>query len=141
VSFENFIQKSMKGLLGLGFKDFWAYYPTTLVCKTSQKTMNIKELLSRYTAGQRDFKNLNLIAANLRNMNLSGIDLSGANLTKANLTRTNLSYANLTDANLTGANLTETNLTRTNLRGVNLKDTNLCDAYQPEISLPDGVIG
>jgi hypothetical protein len=31
VSFEDFIQKSMKGLLGLGFKDFWAYYPTTLV--------------------------------------------------------------------------------------------------------------
>jgi hypothetical protein len=30
VSFEDFIQKSMKGLLGLGFKDFWAYYPTTL---------------------------------------------------------------------------------------------------------------
>jgi hypothetical protein len=33
VSFENFIQKSMKGLLGLGFKDFWAYYPTTLLIK------------------------------------------------------------------------------------------------------------
>jgi hypothetical protein len=31
VSFEDFIQKSMKGLLGLGFKDFWAYYPTTLM--------------------------------------------------------------------------------------------------------------
>jgi hypothetical protein len=31
VSFEDFIQKSMKGLLGLGFKDFWAYYPTTLL--------------------------------------------------------------------------------------------------------------
>jgi hypothetical protein len=31
VSFEDFIQKSMKGLLGLGFKDFWAYYPTTLI--------------------------------------------------------------------------------------------------------------
>jgi transposase len=33
VSFEDFIQKSMKGLLGLGFKDFWAYYPTTLVIR------------------------------------------------------------------------------------------------------------
>jgi hypothetical protein len=33
VSFEDFIQKSMKGLLGLGFKDFWAYYPTTLFKK------------------------------------------------------------------------------------------------------------
>jgi 4-alpha-glucanotransferase len=31
VSFEDFIQKSIKGLLGLGFKDFWAYYPTTLL--------------------------------------------------------------------------------------------------------------
>ena len=31
MSFEDFIQKSMKGLLGLGFKDFWAYYPTTLL--------------------------------------------------------------------------------------------------------------
>jgi hypothetical protein len=35
VSFEDFIQKSMKGLLGLGFKDFWAYYPTTLFSSSS----------------------------------------------------------------------------------------------------------
>jgi hypothetical protein len=41
VSFEDFIQKSMKGLLGLGFKDFWAYYPTTLF---------IAAELSRYAA-------------------------------------------------------------------------------------------
>jgi hypothetical protein len=38
VSFEDFIQKSMKGLLGLGFKDFWAYYPTTLIELLGNKT-------------------------------------------------------------------------------------------------------
>jgi len=61
------------------------------------KPMHVKEMLSRYEAGQRDFRNLNLIAANLRNLNLSGINLSGANLAKANLAGANLSQANLTD--------------------------------------------
>ena len=42
------------------------------------KPFNVKELLSRYAAGQRDFRNLNLMAANMRNLNLSGINLSGA---------------------------------------------------------------
>jgi hypothetical protein len=39
VSFEDFIQKSMKGLLGLGFKDFWAYYPTTLLMLLASATL------------------------------------------------------------------------------------------------------
>jgi uncharacterized protein YjbI with pentapeptide repeats len=39
--------------------------------------MNINEFRSRYTAGQRDFRNLNLMAANLKNMNLKGINLRG----------------------------------------------------------------
>ena len=34
------------------------------------KPFNVKELLSRYAAGQRDFRNLNLMAANMRNLNL-----------------------------------------------------------------------
>jgi uncharacterized protein YjbI with pentapeptide repeats len=87
--------------------------------------MTIEELLSRYRAGQRDFRNLNLIAANLRNVNLSGANLSGANLTRANLTKTNLSYANLSDAVITGANLTETSLVKANLTNADLSEVQL----------------
>jgi hypothetical protein len=110
--------------------------------KQPTESMNTKELCSRYAAGQRDFRNLNLMAANFRNMNLSGINLSGANLTKANLTRTNLSYANLTDAILVGANLSEANFTRANLTNANLShaivtDTNFNQSYLRGATLPD----
>lgn len=90
--------------------------------------MKTEELISRYRAGQRDFRNLNLIAANLRNVNLKGANLSGANLTKANLTRTNLSYANLSDTVITGANLTEASLVKANLTNANLSDVDLKQA-------------
>lgn len=101
---------------------------STVLINVSYKPMKTAELISRYRAGQRDFRNLNLIAANLRNMNLSGANLSGANLTKANLTNTNLSQANLSDAILTGANLTETNLIRANLTNANLIQVDLSHA-------------
>lgn len=92
------------------------------------KPMYAKELLSRYAAGQRDFRNLNLIAANLRNLNLSGADLRGTNLAKANLSNTNLSHANLADTVLIGANLVKTNLTQANLTNVDLGEVDLSAA-------------
>lgn len=42
--------------------------------------MNIKELREKYAAGERDFRAVSLVQANL-----SGINLSGANLSRADL--------------------------------------------------------
>lgn len=100
------------------------------------KPMYAKELLSRYAAGQRDFRNLNFIGANLRNVNLSGADLSGSNFAKANLSNSNLSRANLTDAVLTGAKLVKTNLTQANLQNVDLSDVDLDQAMIRGAILP-----
>ncbi len=103
------------------------------------KPFNVKELLSRYAAGQRDFRNLNLMAANMRNLNLSGINLSGTNLTKANLSGTNLSRTDLSNTVLTGTNLTNANLTQANLTNVDLKDVDLSRAYTQGAILPAAV--
>jgi hypothetical protein len=105
------------------------------------KPMYAKDLLSRYAAGQRDFRNLNLIAANLRNLNLSGANLSGTNLTKANLSGSNLSHANLSntvlaDTNLTNANLSQANLTDVDLSHVDLSKARLQGAILPQVSQP-----
>ncbi len=86
------------------------------------KIMKTSELVSRYAVGQRDFRNLNLMAANLRNLNLSGANFSGANLSKANLTNANLANANLTDTILVGANLTGVNLTNAKLTNAKLDE-------------------
>ena len=90
--------------------------------------MDANELLNRYAAGERDFRQANLRgivlspidlyrssdAPTLRLANLNehqqrpyliGANLSQADLTKAHLSRANLSKADLSGANLTGANL------------------------------------
>lgn len=84
--------------------------------------MKTSELLSRYAAGQRDFRDLNLIAAKLKNANLSYANLSGADLRGANLTRANLSGADLRGANLTETNLSDVNLSHTSLHGAIMPD-------------------
>jgi uncharacterized protein YjbI with pentapeptide repeats len=43
------------------------------------------DLLQRYTAGQRDFSGLNLVACHLSGADLKGADLSYADLSEANL--------------------------------------------------------
>src|SRR6476646_3929175 len=105
--------------------------------------MDANELLTRYAAGERDFR-----LANLRGIVLSPLDLyrssdaptlilanlnqlqqrpylSGANLTGANLMAASLSGANLIGANLTGANLAGSHLNWANLTGANLPHANL----------------
>ncbi|HEY9741181.1 MAG TPA: pentapeptide repeat-containing protein [Coleofasciculaceae cyanobacterium] len=105
--------------------------------------MNVREILKKYAAGERDFT-----AANLAEMNLSGVNLSGANLSEVNLSVANLSgaslsgtnlsrarlnvarlsNANLSNANLTQANLNVTNLIRADLRGADLSQARMIRA-------------
>jgi uncharacterized protein YjbI with pentapeptide repeats len=77
-----------------------------------------KETLARYTDGERDFRRLALINADLSLANLSGANLSEANFLTANFSGANLSKADLSKADLSGANL----------RGANLRGANLMDA-------------
>lgn len=100
--------------------------------------MILEEILEKYTAGKRDFTDLNLFEANLSGINLSGANLSGvnlsvanlsgANLTNANLSRAKLNIAKLNGAHLEGSNLSEADLNVANLVLVDLKRAKLIRA-------------
>lgn len=128
-----------------------------------EKRMGVEELLKRYSAGQRDFSNIDLTKANLRAAQLPGVNFRGGKLTKAilceaNLTKANLSGCDLSDADLRGAILVKVNLNRANLSrallfkanfsgaklfGANLEQTELWEAFLlsgsqlPNFTLPD----
>lgn len=85
--------------------------------------MDVSELIARYEAGERDFREADLSCADL-----SGVNLYEVNLIDANLSYANLSYANLYDANLSYASLYDANLSYAELSGANLRGANLYDA-------------
>ncbi|MGB5962619.1 MAG: pentapeptide repeat-containing protein [Coleofasciculaceae cyanobacterium] len=117
--------------------------------------MDVKELLARYEAGERDFCEINLSGADLSYADLCGADLShsnlrGANLSAAKLSGTNLFFADLSNtdlraAYLSGAYLSNADLSASNLFGaklfcaclldVNLRDANLCDSELAGVNL------
>lgn len=72
--------------------------------------MDAKEVLSRYAAGVRDFRQLDLKGISLVRANLSGADLTGTSLRGSDLSGANLSNTNLNWSSLKGANLNKTNL-------------------------------
>lgn len=57
--------------------------------------MDAKELLQRYSDGERDFSGVEIT-----DMNFKEVNLSGANLTKANLRGSNFYGADLRNVNL-----------------------------------------
>ena len=79
--------------------------------------MNAHELLSRYASGDRDFRRVELSAANLSGADLTDANLTAANLTWARLTRADLTGVDLRGADLTGADLTGARLTEADLTG------------------------
>ncbi len=102
--------------------------------------MNVDELLTKYSQGVTDFRNVELPEANLCGVKLSGADLSNANLSivnlsGANLTKTNLSYAQLNVARLSGAHLEGANLNHASLNVANLIRANLNNAQLVKASL------
>lgn len=62
-----------------------------------------RELVRRYSAGERSFPGLRLRRVALRNQNLTGIDLRGADLRGADLTGCLLGHAQLTGAKIGSA--------------------------------------
>ena len=131
----------------------------------SARSQVVEDLLGRYEAGLRDFRQVNLEESNLANVILSLADLTGAQLVWANLSGASLYYVNLTgaklrhadlrgaklrnanlkgadflNANLTGADLSWCNLSGANLTGANLTDANLQNAILDHVTMPDGTL-
>jgi superfamily I DNA and RNA helicase len=106
-----------------------------------------RELLHRYSQGERNFQGIDLKEANLTNFNLEKINLIAANLQRANLENTILDRANLTladlqqscliNASLRGAKLTGANLGGANLMGADLTDADLNDADLTDTNLAE----
>ena len=92
------------------------------------QAMKREELIGRYEAGERDFKEAFLGGVNLRGIDLSGIKLGGANLRCANLREANLSRADLGGADLYEADLRETLLRNADLSNTILWRAELLDA-------------
>jgi len=82
--------------------------------------VNAKELMQRYSAGERDFAGADLRGADLQGVTLRGADFSGADLREADLSGADLSQANLYGADLRGASLRGVNLRGSNMQGVSL---------------------
>jgi len=126
----------------------------------SKSSVNSRKLLKSYHKGERDFKEANLIKAELKGADLSYVelvyanlsyanlnevnfasailsqaDLSRANLSRANLSRARLNDASLIKANLSYANLSQTLLLRTDLRWANLSHASLSGAKLLDASL------
>ncbi|WP_437338457.1 toll/interleukin-1 receptor domain-containing protein [Sorangium sp. So ce394] len=103
-----------------------------------KRVANVRELLTRYAAGERAFSGARLSGANLLNAKLSGADLTraflyaadlfGADLTGANLTGAGCFSADFSSANLSFAMLCDVDLVRTDLSSANLTSANLTGA-------------
>jgi uncharacterized protein YjbI with pentapeptide repeats len=74
--------------------------------------MDANEVLRRYAAGERNFRQADWRGISLAKANLSGVDLTGAHLSNADLSDSDLSSANLNWAGLKGANFSRANLRR-----------------------------
>ncbi|OYD91940.1 hypothetical protein CDG76_25180 [Nostoc sp. 'Peltigera membranacea cyanobiont' 210A] len=118
--------------------------------------MDRKELIQRYAAGERDFREvdlsgavwdkwenpigapdlsgINLSRAKLRKSRLVGINFSDAKFIHADLIDAKLSCANLSRADLSSANLINADLIRANLSCANLRDSDTENIYTIVIS-------
>ena len=116
---------------------------------------NAKELLSRYAAGDREFRFAQLHGSDLSNANLSkawlcDVDFGEATLSGADLHEANLSHASFFQTDLTGADLRHaelccvgfyrTNLTGANLAGAVLEGADLSYAYLEGANLTGAIL-
>ncbi|WP_299488135.1 pentapeptide repeat-containing protein [Acaryochloris sp. IP29b_bin.137] len=107
--------------------------------------MTAEELLERYAAGERDFRNIQDIGFGnsdsfLSQVNLSGIDLSGSVLEERFMERTNFTKAILRETNffesvLDGAIFREADLTNASLYFADLDRADLTHAKLIEANL------
>ena len=90
--------------------------------------MNTKELLEKYSAGERNFQGVDLRLTNLRGANLGGASLIGACFIGADLRGVNFIEADLRGVNFRGTDLRVADLRRANLSGADLAGANLYEA-------------
>lgn len=82
--------------------------------------MNAKQLLKRYTAGEREFTEVDVSGADLR-----GVDLSDAEFVNSSFDGANLSGANLTNTKLFESDLIGVNFVGTSFKGALLAGLNM----------------
>jgi uncharacterized protein YjbI with pentapeptide repeats len=107
---------------------------------SDRNPLDVAELLLRYARGERSFRGLEMLAADLSDQNLREIDLeranlSGTNLSRANLSKAALSGATLSPVNLVGANLVDADLCGACLEGADFTGANLAAANLSGASL------
>ena len=100
--------------------------------------MEPEELLARYAAGERDFREtdfadialagFDLLECDFSDSDFSGALLDGANLSGCRMVGTILRWASLGNADLTGCDLREADLTGANLSGADLSRSDVRDA-------------
>lgn len=99
--------------------------------------MDVKELISRYEAGERNFisiklednsEKVNLNGLDLRNINLSRSELSDVNFCDSNLIGADFSNAELINSNFNNACLVDVNFKEASLDGASFEGANLTNA-------------
>ena len=78
--------------------------------------MNATEVLKRYAAGGRNFRNANLRGQSFKGQNLSAADFSGADLRGTNFLGATLEKTQFERARIQGSNFKKTNLRHANFR-------------------------
>ena len=101
------------------------FLPHFLVTSRFVVDMDADEFLDRYAAGQRDFRECNLVGVDLTGQTMEGVDLRRAVLMHAKLDRANLAGANLRETNLQHASMDRATLTDVNLIGASLASASL----------------
>ena len=104
-----------------------------------------KELLARYSSGERNFSRVTFKRAKLSHAVLSEADFSNSkltcaefdnvNLSRANFQGSDLSYSTISQSNLSQANCKGADLARATLNGINFQESNLVRANLWESSL------
>jgi uncharacterized protein YjbI with pentapeptide repeats len=110
-----------------------------------RKHVTVDELLSRYTAGERDFSSVRFVSPGievaivrdiiLQDANLGDIDLIGVDMARANLNNVFMEQRRLEDVNLCGANLRDIFLFLGTLINVDLSGADLSNADLTHASL------
>ncbi|OLP18827.1 hypothetical protein BST81_08820 [Leptolyngbya sp. 'hensonii'] len=102
--------------------------------------MDTKELLTRYAAGERNFRGVALMQVDLTGADLQGIDLSEAQLCFAVLSHANLTGANLTAANLNGTEVVRANLHKAKLARAQMIGANFSMAILTQADLTGAIL-
>ena len=107
------------------------------ICARSQEGMAIE----RKEDFKLDFRNADLLGAQLLNADLSNAWFNGANLSGANIADTNLTDAFFTETNLSEAQFHQVNFTRTRLQSTNLRRASLERAELTNTNFHDTDLG